>query len=459
MVDGRMGSGLEESILQLKRCVDSLSSGRESQRVYSGLIDSAYHIIRYFSHQVDQQALCPLGYIAGLTYLSVAHEPEWRAYLLHKATHILYSSPGLGLGLDRSGWLLSDSVIRTLLLNSMLREMSVVDIPLSGENSLLLYAFYIDDLCECTSRSWCLPFWFAHAHPLWDVLLVPESYSARRVYAYNHSAASHCFEPTGIALSTHVISTHFTTTFIFGINSFMEPSSRVIRANRTLLYPAFDLSSEQIGNFRYLGTEVIPDDSIMKPPNPSFRELLEAAALPRDKRSRTLVYLARVRPGKGQLEFLQSVESADTLPFVISMVGPCDGDLDHCDRVNTELNRLAPMVEWTRGPGDDAAIAKILGAAAGLLLASTVDCNPRVVYEALWAGTPFVVTKATRIAHDIHHLGRILEADLIGGLHDFNHDSMIARWRETEQLDFAKQFVTDDQVYANLSNRITSHTQ
>ena len=141
------------------------------------------------------------------------------------------------------------------------------------------------------------------------------------------------------------------------------------------------------------------------------------------------------------------------------MVGPCDGDLDHCDRVNTELNRLAPMVEWTRGPGDDAAIAKILGAAAGLLLASTVDCNPRVVYEALWAGTPFVVTKATRIAHDIHHLGRILEADLIGGLHDFNHDSMIARWRETEQLDFAKQFVTDDQVYANLSNRITSHTQ
>ena len=46
----------------------------------------------------------------------------------------------------------------------------------------------------------------------------------------------------------------------------------VIDARHTILYPAFELSLPQQENFRILGSTVLPDDAIVKPPNSFMRE-------------------------------------------------------------------------------------------------------------------------------------------------------------------------------------------
>merc|ERR1712232_1327824 len=113
----------------------------------------------------------------------------------------------------------------------------------------------------------------------------------------------------GVGLASHYFADAFDLLFVFEINAFMHPQCRVVPARRVILYPTFDLSERQIANFEDLGASVLPDDAILKPPNPAMRQVIEEATNDRRlrlkrPRDRLLVFPADIRPMKGQRDFL-----------------------------------------------------------------------------------------------------------------------------------------------------------
>ena len=61
----------------------------------------------------------------------------------------------------------------------------------------------------------------------------------------------------------------FDILFVFEINSFMHPQARGgIHAKKTVLYPTFKLTKEQVSNFNEQKVSVLMDDQVLKPPNP-----------------------------------------------------------------------------------------------------------------------------------------------------------------------------------------------
>merc|ERR1711904_612061 len=91
-------------------------------------------------------------------------------------------------------------------------------------------------------------------------------------------------------------------------------------------------------NFEELGVSVLPDDGLLKPPNPAMRQILDEAVssrwtkMPRLK-DRLLLYPADIRPMKGQKEFLRAL-------ITIVIAGGCDGNQTYCDEVATLTQRI-----------------------------------------------------------------------------------------------------------------------
>merc|ERR1719253_330274 len=94
-----------------------------------------------------------------------------------------------------------------------------------------------------------------------------------------------CFAAIG-TLQDHYFDARVDVHFVFEINAFMQASARVVESRATLLYPCFELSNDQIANFRELGVAVMPDDGLVKPPNSRMHYFLVEA---REKRARSQV--------------------------------------------------------------------------------------------------------------------------------------------------------------------------
>lgn len=216
--------------------------------------------------------------------------------------------------------------------------------------------------------------------------------------------------------------------FVFEINAFMHPIARVVPAKRVLLYPTYDLSDEQISNFEDLGVSVLPDDAILKPPNPAFRKILEDAVMNRQARllrpkDRLLLLPADIRPIKGQLEFLSgllfegarrpsAVQRLRGLTLVVA--GGCDGNQTYCGEVvamTQKINAENLLNVVVADQLKDEELAQLFTASLAVVLQPVIDCNPRVIYEGLLTDTPFFVTESARLPAAIQHLGHITDGD------------------------------------------------
>jgi hypothetical protein len=216
--------------------------------------------------------------------------------------------------------------------------------------------------------------------------------------------------------------------FVFEVNALMHPQCRVVQAHRTLLYPTFHLTEAQSANFEDLGVSVLPDDGLLKPPNPAMRQILDEAVssrwtkMPRLK-DRLLLYPADIRPMKGQKEFLRalitqeaqfpaSIQRLKGLTIVIA--GGCDGNQTYCDEVATLTQRINNEGYLNLVIADqlkDDELAQLYAAALGIVLYSRVDCNPRAIYEGFVADAPFFVTQTARLPALAQHLGHLSDGD------------------------------------------------
>lgn len=146
------------------------------------------------------------------------------------------------------------------------------------------------------------------------------------------------------------------------------------------------------------------------------------------------------------MEFLRSIRGK-TLPVNVILVGKCGTDLLYCEQVQAELPH---EVKWESNWSTDAEIINALTSSIGLIHAPLVDCNPRVVYEALWAGIPFLVNANARIPRNLWHLGRVVE-DVGSEIEAFVNDIIVNRkWSRNEQESFAKEFLTENEAYSAL---------
>lgn len=403
---------------------------------------------------------CPAGIVTALVYLSIAQDKDWKYRLLHRATYMLYSTPGLFGKMTAGRWPMSDRLIRTMYHNSevmgkqMLRLADAevtpkgtaaqaagmpgideaVDLSLRHRDSVsvqfttvLFYHFYHQERspCACRTRSWCIPFWTRHlTNATVDVWLAARD-EQKTLYRMDKTG---CLRNTGHTLSTHYFAEPIDLLFVFEINALMHPMGRVIPARRVLLYPTYDLSDDQIMNFEDLGVSVLPDDAILKPPNPAMRKLLDEATNSRQAKmqrpkDRLLLFPADIKPIKGQLDFLQgllfegarrpsAVQRLRGITLVVA--GGCDGNQTYCSEVvattqKINAEKLINIVVADQLKDDE--LAQLYTASLGVILHSLVDCNPRAVYEGLITDTPFFVTESTRLPALVQHLGHITDGD------------------------------------------------
>lgn len=226
---------------------------------------------------------------------------------------------------------------------------------------------------------------------------------------------SGCFRSLGHGLASHYFAEPFDVVFVFEINALMHPQCRVIPTHRVLLYPTFDLSDQQMANFEDLGVSVLPDDAIMKPPNPGMRQLLEEAVTSRSvqrqrPKDRLLIFPADIRPMKGQVDFLEgllfngarrpsAVQRLRGLTIVIA--GGCDGNQTYCTEVvelTQRINAEGLLNIIVADTLKDQELAQLYAAALGVVLHSRVDCNPRAIYEGLITDAPFFCNRAYKVA-------------------------------------------------------------
>eukprot|EP00931_Biecheleriopsis_adriatica_P065635 TRINITY_DN40127_c0_g1_i1.p1 TRINITY_DN40127_c0_g1~~TRINITY_DN40127_c0_g1_i1.p1 ORF type:complete len:716 (+),score=138.54 TRINITY_DN40127_c0_g1_i1:56-2149(+) len=404
---------------------------------------------------------CPAGVVTALVYLSIAQDKEWKYRLLHRATYLLYSTPGLPNKMVTGRWPMSDRLIRTMYHNSevmgkqpmKLADVEVqprgisaaqaagipgvdeaVDLSLRHRDSVsvhfttvLFYHFYHQERspCACRTRSWCAPFWTRHVtNNSVDIWLAARD-EQKTLYRMDRSG---CLRNTGHTLMSHYFAEPIDLLFVFEINALMHPMGRVIPARRALLYPTYDLSDSQIANFEELGVSVLPDDAILKPPNPAFRKLLDEATTSRQAKmqrpkDRLVIFPADIKPIKGQLDFLSgllfegarrpsAVQRLRGLTIVVA--GGCDGNQTYCSevvevtqRINAE--KLLNIVVADQLKDDE--LAQLYTASLGVVLHSVIDCNPRAVYEGLVTDTPFFVTESARLPALVQHLGHVTDGD------------------------------------------------
>mmetsp|Transcript_90567 Transcript_90567/g.198487 ORF Transcript_90567/g.198487 Transcript_90567/m.198487 type:complete len:705 (+) Transcript_90567:122-2236(+) len=422
-------------------------------------VEAAFQIHEAWEIDAKLFDVCPVGLITALVYLSIAQERDWKYSLLHRATYLLYSTPGLAEKMYRSRWPMSDRLIRTMYHNSEVAGRSplkfgqpeaqpgpvafgqsqdlqeTTHFSMMHSNSelvhfktILFYHFYHQEgSCSCRTRSWCLPYWLRHVtNKTVDIWLAARD---ERKSLFRMDSRG-CFRSLGIGLGSHHFAEAFDAVFVFEINALMHPQCRILPARRLLLYPTFDLSDEQMDNFEQLGVSVLPDDGLLKPPNPKLKAALEEAyaarvsrASPSKPKDRLLVFPADIRPMKGQAEFLRGVlfgqasthRSAQQLKGItIVLAGSCDGNQSYCEEVvqlSQQVNNEGILVTIIADMLKDDELAQLYAAALGVVLYSRIDCNPRAVYEGLVTDTPFFVTETTKLPASIQHLGHIVAGD------------------------------------------------
>ncbi len=119
------------------------------------------------------------------------------------------------------------------------------------------------------------------------------------------------------------------------------------------------------------------------------------------------------------------------------------GNVTYCEEVSSLSQEFGGKVQLISGV-DDEQMAHLYATSVLTVLPSTNDCNPRAVYESLWANTPFLVTRAARISPTVEHLGYVVQGhgtDMIKGLVDALRDVVKLKWKK-EQITFAER---DDQ--------------
>lgn len=460
-------------------------------------VEASFQIHAAWEEDPSIFEVCPVGLITALVYLSIAQEREWKYKLLHRATYLLYSTPDLAQKMVAGKWPLSDKLIRTMYQNSevvgrtplkfampeaqprpsqaMVADPDLdetVGLSLQHRNSVqvhfqsvLFYHFYHSERtpCSCRTRSWCLPRWMRHLtnHTV-DVWLAARD-EQKTLFRMDRTG---CLQNLGIGLGSHYFAEAFDVVFVFEINAYMHPQARIVPAKRILLYPTYDLSDAQAANFEDLGTSVLPDDGLMKPPNPMMRKLLEDAANQRRARSqnfkdRLLIFPADIRPMKGQTEFLagllfegssrpSAVQRLRGLTIVVA--GGCDGNQTYCQEVidlTQRVNAEGLINVVVADALKDEELAQLYAAAMGVVLHSRVDCNPRAVYEGLIADCPFFVTERTRLPPLVQHLGHTSSGDkalLPEELADFV-DFCQAGGFGNRAGEFARRYLSEEAIY------------
>jgi len=460
-------------------------------------VEASYQIHAAWEENPDLFDECPVGLITALVYLSIAQEREWKYRLLHRATYLLYSTPGLSVKMARGKWPMSDRLIRTMYHNSEVIGRSplkfgdavaqpqgatqpsmdsgideAVGLSLRHRDTvkvhfgrILFYHFYHEESspCACRTRSWCLAHWMRHfTNQTVDVWLAGRD-EKKTLYRMDRSG---CMRPTASSLADHHIAEAFDMVFVFEINALMHPQCRVIPARRILLYPTFDLAEDQMSNFEDLGVTVLPDDGLLKPPNPAFRQSLEDATNNRKARlqrpkDRLLLFPADIRPMKGQTEFLTGLLTSQArFPaslqrlrgLTIVVAGTCDGNQTYCAEVVALTQQVSAEGLINVVVADqlkDEELSQLYAAALGVVLYSKVDCNPRAVYEGLVTDTPFFVTERTRLPALIQHLGHVSDGDVLAlpdQLADFVDFSEAGGFAGRPR-DFAQRHMTEPETY------------
>lgn len=464
-------------------------------------VEASFQIHSAWENDPSLFEVCPVGLITALVYLSIAQDREWKYKLLHRATYLLYSTPGLAIQMASSRWPMSDRLIRTMYHNSEVLGRAplhftdaaaqprasvqvatdpgvdeAVGLSLQYHDSVkvhfmrvMFYHFYHSEKspCACRTSSWCLPRWVRHLtnHSV-DIWLAGRD-EQKTLFRMDRSG---CLRSLNIGLAGHHFAEAFDLLFVFEINALMHPQCRIIPARRIALYPTFALNSAQESNFEELGVSVLADDAILKPPNPSMLQTLRQAAdqrkamLTNRAKDRLLVFPADIRPMKGQLDFLDAL-SLDKVRYpaalqrlrgvTLALAGACDGNQTYCSevvRASQQLTAEGVLNVVLADQLKDEELAQLYAASLGTVLYSRVDCNPRAIYEGLVADAPFFVTEQTRLPALIQHLGHVSDGDvnrLPEQLADFV-DFSEAGGFGSRPREFAERYLSEADVYRKI---------
>jgi hypothetical protein len=323
------------------------------------------------------------------------------------------------------------------------------------KKKVIFYNWYLGGHCECSSRSWCHPFYLYFSNPEVDVYLAARDLG-KTLFRMDSRG---CFKSMGFGLSDVYISELvWDHTMVFEINAFMHPEYRALSRRQEALFPMFALSEDQLNEFNSLNVTVIADDSYLNPPNAAFMRQLSVAyrvQATKPGRERKLVYPAEVWAFKNQIGFLQAVspylnEWNVSLVFLGDCGASSSGNISYCQEFDRLVNRQSSRVSWVDAVVPDSELATHYASSLGVVLASQIDCNPRVLSEVLFTDTPFFVSPNVTLPSEIKRFGRVGD-DLVDSLALFIQEASSRRkWPIGSLREFAMSMITEDVQYAKI---------
>jgi hypothetical protein len=212
------------------------------------------------------------------------------------------------------------------------------------------------------------------------------------------------------------------------------------------------LNRNTVFRFQY----VIHDDEFLKPlAQQSINEMRHYCA--RTPKAEKLMYVGRYTEGKGQLSFLETVDPAAVAGYELEFFG---GDY-HDNELPAMLRKVAKRRNISVTVHAEVSHQKLLHSycqSAGLIHYAKGDNNPRVAYEALYAGTPLFVTRNANLPERIYRQNFV--ESLEWGSEEFSAKfqgfmDMIKSPKTHEEVHaWVDRYLVPDKVYRNLCTSV-----
>jgi len=158
---------------------------------------------------------------------------------------------------------------------------------------------------------------------------------------------------------------------------------------RTVHFPIRRLKALRAANNKFNFTKVVEDDTFMKPLARSSVMFLRRKCAEAKKRSNDLLYIARLKDFKGQLQFLRRIDPSLLKGLTMHFYGA------GAPRYTEKLHQVAKergISAVVHGMVPKSDVLAHICRARGVVHYAKSDLNPRAAYEGLYAGLPLFIT-------------------------------------------------------------------
>jgi len=166
-----------------------------------------------------------------------------------------------------------------------------------------------------------------------------------------------------------------------------------------------------------------------------------------------ILYPATVATQKGQLEFAMALDPTILTRRNLTIVFAGAQVSEYAEQVWSVLKQKGVSFEYKGFILDRKELATLYVGARGVILFSRSDPGPRVIYEALYGGCPYLIGEGVELDTRLDSFGMRLESPFMEDLNE-KLEVFLSRDWGTASVDFARDELNEDRVMSKLFEKI-----